>query len=66
MYMKDHEKAKLRGRGIEVPGFGYNRCPYKKIEDQEKEKMKPKKEKPINLILLEQFLFDQRKTKVAE
>ena len=51
---------------VHVPGYGYDRCAFKKLKDEEEAKKGKVSEKPIELILLESFLEDQRKPKIAE
>ena len=52
---------------VNIKNYGKNRTAWKAIEDERiAEKDKKKKEKPIDLILMEAFLKDQRKGKIAE
>ena len=43
---------------VSIKNYGWDRCDFKKLEDERNAKKKPKKERPINLILLEEFLKD--------
>ncbi len=51
---------------VHVPNYGYDRCAYKKLKEEEAAKVRKTSDKPIGLILLESFLADQRKPKIAE
>lgn len=44
----------------------YDSCTYNKLIEDEKQKSKPKKSTPMQLIIQQQFLKDQGKTKRAE
>lgn len=41
------EQEKHSKKTVKVPGFGYERCSYKRIADEAEALAKPKKEKPI-------------------
>lgn len=53
-------------RDIEAPGLGWNGCSYYKILQEEKQKLKPKQDTPMQILIQQQFLKDQGKFKKAE
>ena len=52
------KKQQQRRAKVSIKNYGWDRCDFKKLEDERNAKKKPKKERPINLILLEEFLKD--------
>ena len=49
-----------------LPGQFWDGCDYNKVLLEEKKRMKPKKSTPMQILIQQQFLVDQGKTKKAE
>lgn len=64
----EYRRELLQKKQLEVmiPSYGYDRCDFKRLEDEEKEKGKKEEEKSTEQRNNEAFLKDQRKAKVAE
>lgn len=60
------ERQRNPMRDIEAPGLGWNGCSYYKILQEEKQKLKPKQDTPMQILIQQQFLKDQGKFKKAE
>ena len=60
------EKYFSEDKRIGVDDFGYDRCDFKRLKDEEKEKEKKETDKSTEQRNNEAFLKDQRKAKVAE
>ena len=59
-------KAQENKEYIMLPGQFWDGCDYNKVLLEEKKRMKPKKSTPMQILIQQQFLVDQGKTKKAE
>jgi hypothetical protein len=59
-------KGKEEKTYITLPGLFWDRCDFNKVLEEEKVKTKPKKSTPMEILIQEQFLRDQGKSKKVE